>query len=261
MTGDRRGPVEVTVEIDGEEIVAGTMRITERRGQSMTFEYAPNYLAQLRAYPLDPVLPPGTGVFQPPAGASVFTAFADAAPDRWGQNLMRRAEERRARNEGTSARRLGQADFLLGTRDDLRQGAIRFRDPLTLSYYTSGPYGVPAVIELRHLLAEVDRLGHVVDVGDDDVTDLILAGSSLGGARPKAAVCLPDSQLAIAKFPHSGSDEWDVAAWEMVENELAGRSGISAARAQLVSVSKRNVIVIERFDRIAGGRVRSTSAA
>jgi hypothetical protein len=105
VAGGQRGPVEVTVEIGGEELVAGTMRITERRGQSMTFEYAQNYLADVRAYRLDPVLPLSTGVFQPPAGASVFNAFADAAPDRWGQNY-------------------GSSGMRVGVRGDLSRGVL-----------------------------------------------------------------------------------------------------------------------------------------
>ena len=89
MANEHRPPVDVTVEVDGDELVAGTMRVTERRGQSMTFEYDRDYLADSRAYALDPALLLGTDVFQPPAGAQIFNAFSDSAPDRWGQDLMR----------------------------------------------------------------------------------------------------------------------------------------------------------------------------
>ena len=259
MANEHRPPVDVTVEVDGDELVAGTMRVTERRGQSMTFEYDRDYLADSRAYALDPALLLGTGVFQPPAGAQIFNAFSDSAPDRWGQDLMRRQEEQRARKERVASRRLGPADFLLGTRDDLRQGALRFRDPPTRRYYADTRQGVPALVDLGHLLSESERLAEGGDA-DADVKDLIAAGSSLGGARPKAAVRLPGGELAIAKFPRSGSDEWDVATWEMVENDLAHRSGISVASAQLLAVGNRKVIVVKRFDRQDGRRVGFASA-
>ena len=43
-----REPVEVTVELDGRETVAGTLWIHERGGQSATFRYAGSYLARSR---------------------------------------------------------------------------------------------------------------------------------------------------------------------------------------------------------------------
>ncbi|MHB1501431.1 MAG: hypothetical protein ACYCYK_09770 [Candidatus Dormibacteria bacterium] len=49
-----REPVEVTVEIDGDGLVAGVLRVHDRRGQSATFAYSEGYLRDPRAYPLDP---------------------------------------------------------------------------------------------------------------------------------------------------------------------------------------------------------------
>lgn len=259
MAIQRRPPVEVTVEISGQEILVGTLRVTERREQSMTFEYDRDFLGDSRAYSLDPVLPLGSGVFQPVVGSSIFNAFSDTAPDRWGQNLMRRQEDQRARMAGTTARRLGPADFLLGVRDDLRQGALRFRTAGTHIYFAGGKHGVPSLVNLGRLLAQAERFedsGYV----DADIADLIDAGSSLGGARPKAMVRLAEGHLAIAKFPRSSSDEWDIAAWEMVEHELARRSGIVVAPAQQRDVAGRKIFVVERFDRQGDHRVGFASA-
>jgi hypothetical protein len=49
-----------------------------------------------------------------------------------------------------------------------------------------------------------------------DIADLIDAGSSLGGARPKAAITNASGRLTIAKFPRGSSDQWDAPAWEEV---------------------------------------------
>jgi serine/threonine-protein kinase HipA len=57
----------------------------------------------------------------------MFSAFADSAPDRWGENLMRREERERARVAAATPRTLSKADFLLGVRDDTHTGT-RFRD-------------------------------------------------------------------------------------------------------------------------------------
>jgi len=74
-----RDPIEVTVEIDGAELTAGTLWIHERGGQSATFRYADSYLAHPAAYELDPALPKGAGVFHTAPGAALFGAFADSA--------------------------------------------------------------------------------------------------------------------------------------------------------------------------------------
>ncbi len=254
-----REPVQVTVEVDGQEVVAGTLWIHERGGQSATFRYADEYLANPYSYDLDPVLPRSSGMFQTSIGKPMFSAFADSAPDRWGENLMRREERERARAADATPRTLRKADFLLGARDDSRQGAIRFRRPGTRTYYSSHYRAVPRLNAMPRLLNAVDHLNAEGRV-DSDIKDLIDAGSSLGGARPKAAVTDNSGRLAIAKFPRSGSDDWDVARWEKVELNLARRAGLNAAESELVQVGGRHVLVVDRFDREDGQRIGFVSA-
>ena len=253
-----REAVEVTVEIDGQEFIAGTLWLHELRAQSSTFRYADSYLASPVSYDLDPVLPKSAGIFQSASGKPLFSAFADTAPDRWGKNLMRREERERAAAAHSTARSLRDADFLLGVRDDARQGAIRFRRPGTRAYYSTHRGAVPRLIELPRLLHAVDHLDD--DADSRDLRDLIDAGSSLGGARPKAAVIDSSGQLAIAKFPRSDSDEWDVAGWEEVELRLARRAGLTVSESVLSEAAGRHVLVVHRFDRSAGRRVGFASA-
>lgn len=151
-------PAEVTVQISGRDLVAGTLWIHERGGQTATFRYADAYLASPDSYALDPALPKSSGLFHTPPGKAMFNAFADSAPDRWGENLMRRAERERARAAAATPRALSSADFLLGVRDDVRQGAIRFRQPGTSNYYSQHEHAVPRLIELPKLLRAVDHL-------------------------------------------------------------------------------------------------------
>ncbi|WP_239308702.1 HipA N-terminal domain-containing protein, partial [Frankia sp. Cj3] len=197
-----RDPVEVTVEIDGQETAAGTLWLHDRGGQSATFRYADAYLTNPAGYDLDPALARAAGVFHTPPGSAIFNAFADSAPDRWGENLMRRAERERARAAAATPRTLGKADFLLGVRDDTRQGGVRFRQPASATYYSTHRHAVPRLIDLARLLRAADHVRTEGDV-DRDLADLIDAGSSLGGARPKAAVRDASGRLSIAKFPRS----------------------------------------------------------
>ncbi|MBO0804411.1 MAG: type II toxin-antitoxin system HipA family toxin [Nocardiopsaceae bacterium] len=255
----RRDPVEVTVEVGGRELVAGTLWVHERGQQAASFRYSGSYLASPDGYALDPVLPKSSGVFHTPPGKAMFSAFADSAPDRWGENLMRRAERERARTASATSRTLSKADFLLGVRDDARQGAIRFRRPGTSSYFSAHEHAVPRLIELPRLLRAVDHL-HAEDPAERDLKDLIAAGSSLGGARPKAAVTDGAGRLAIAKFPRSGSDEWDVAGWEEVQLRLARRAGLTVADSELALIAGRRVLIVNRFDRRNGNRTGFSSA-
>ena len=124
MTGD----IEVFV-ADGERnILAGRMYPHLRRGsESASFIYDDEYLANPGAYQLDPALPLVTGTLQTPVGRALFGGFADSLPDRWGRTLIQRAERARAQAAATAPRSMSEIDLLLGVRDDLREGALRFR--------------------------------------------------------------------------------------------------------------------------------------
>jgi serine/threonine-protein kinase HipA len=254
------GPVEVHVVLPGgDQVHAGTIRFHEKGAvASATFTYADDYLSNPRAYTLDPTLPLDAGAHQTPPGMAVFPAMGDSAPDRWGRNLMRRAEKERARALGVTPRTLLESDFLLGARDDLRQGALRFQTP-------GGPFlappseGVPKLVSLPRLLDLSDRLSDH-DLRDRDLADLVDAGGSLGGARPKAAVDLGDGVLGIAKLPRRGSDEWDVMGWEKTTLDLAEAAGLQIPRSRLIQIRGRGVLVVERFDRDQSTRLGYVSA-
>lgn len=255
MVADRA--VEVTVDLAGSEVVVGTMWPHDK---SSTFRYAADYLAHPRAYALDPALPLSSATTHTPPGKVLPNAFSDAAPDRWGQNLARRAERERAATVDTTPRTLSAVDFLLAVNDVLRQGALRFRRPGTSEYFTSSPTGVPREVSLTSLLRTTDQLvGHEYS-SPSDLRDLIAAGSSLGGARPKAAVLNSRGVLTIAKFPRRGSDEWDVIGWEAATLDLARSAGISVPRSRLILVGGRRVLLVERFDRTGDRRWGYVSA-
>jgi serine/threonine-protein kinase HipA len=142
---------------------------------------------------------------------------------------------------GASFRACGQPDSCERSRPDGQTG------------------GVPKLVALPTLLDASDRLSSD-DPDSQDIRDLVDAGSSLGGARPKASVLTNHGELAIAKFPHRGGDEWDVPGWEKLLADLAVRAGITVAPAELVQVQGRNVLVSRRFDRDGGRRVGFASA-
>lgn len=225
----------------------------------MTFAYDPSYLARGDAYALDPELPLVTGSSTTAVGKRIFGAFSDSAPDRWGRKLIARSEARRVEREGGGQRTFGEFEFLLGVRDDARQGALRFASPKNGEYLAPGSTGVPPLIELPQLLSAAGRLDQGLE-DDEDLQLLLKGGSSLGGARPKAHVISRSGRLAVAKFPSPSTDDWDVIRWEAVALELAGRSGVLVPAHELLLIDDRPVLVLDRFDRAEGTRIGYASA-
>ncbi len=252
--------IEVVVAIDHEDVLAGRL-FSHRRGgrESASFAYDASYLAREEAYALDPSMPLVQGALQTPVGLHMFRAFADAAPDRWGRTLITRAEKRRAAAEGGTARTLGEIEFLLGVRDDLRQGSLRFRDPDTGAFLASNDSGVPQLTGLAKLLQAAEHL-EADEETEVELRDLLRGGSSLGGARPKAHVIDSVGRVAIAKFPSSRYDTWNVTAWEGVSLDLARQAGIRVPDWQLLHISDRSVLVVNRFDRDGDRRIGYASA-
>jgi serine/threonine-protein kinase HipA len=252
--------IDVVAQIGGEDVPAGRLWAHRRgRVESATFAYLPAYLAHGERYELDPQLPMLGGQQQTPAGRALFGAFSDAAPDGWGRRLIQRNELHRARELGAARRNIAEIDYLLGVRDDLRQGALRFRDPETGAYVAEHRSGVPHLIEMRRLLAAAEQLERD-DASDEDLRLLLEGGSSLGGARPKAHVIDEQDRLGIAKFPAPAGDEWDVVSWEAVALTLARDAGLQVPRFELHRIDGKAVLVVERFDRERQMRLGYVSA-
>jgi len=248
--------VEVLAGCEGEARLVGQAHFTRTRGQiSTTFLYDPGYLAG-DGTSIDPALPLVSGA-QHQAG--LVRAFADSAPDRWGRNLIEKAERARARAESRAPRRLDDLDFLLGVSDDTRQGTLRFRLPGD-GEFLGKPSSVPQLVSLPELLRAADEVASDDDPGRALKQLLDTGTTGLGGARPKASVRLEDGSLAIAKFPH-GSDQWDVMAWEATALDLMQAAGIGTPRRRLVRVGGRSVLILRRFDRTeTGARIGYISA-
>ena len=251
--------VDVYVQIADADVLAGRLW-SHRRGrtESATFRYVPEYLSSRDAYELDPLLPLEDGQLQTPVGRPIFGAFSDCAPDRWGRRLIDRAETRRTGAEGGAERSFGEIDYLLGVRDDLRQGALRLRDPDTGTFLADEHGGVPHLVELARLLTAAEHVERD-EASDEDIQVLLRGGSSLGGARPKAHVIGQDGRIAIAKFP-SPNDDWDVVRWEAVALEVARRSRISVPAWNLHTLDGKAVLIIDRFDRLGKQRIGYVSA-
>lgn len=249
----------VHVDLDGTPHLAGRLWTRVSRGrESASFEYDAQWLQSSR-FALDPSLTLGRGAFHTQQGRALFGAVGDSSPDRWGRNLINRAERRRARAAGRNPRTILEVDYLLGVSDETRLGALRFSETTGGEFLASAvTHPVPPLVALPHLLQASAHVEADTD-SDEDLQLLLAPGSSLGGARPKASVRGKRGELLVAKFP-SATDDHDVVRWEALALTLAGRAGIPVPRHRLETIAGRRVIILERFDRTGPVRIPTLSA-
>ncbi|MFO1058015.1 MAG: HipA domain-containing protein [Dongiaceae bacterium] len=169
----------------------------------------------------------------------VFGALRDAGPDYWGRLVIERHAGRT---------RLGELDYLLESPDD-RAGALGFglgREP------PAARRRFNRTIELARLQGIADALVHGETIGPGDpaavqVQELLLLGTSMGGARPKTVV--EDAEgLWLAKFG-TPQDRWNMARVEHAMLVLGRSLGIAVADSRVVEVGGRDVLLVKRFDR------------
>ncbi len=195
--------IEVYVDLDGQTHLVGRLwsRLSKGR-EGASFGYDAAWLASPLRFPLEPALSLDTGSHHTGQGHSLFGGLGDSSPDRWGRMLMKRMERRIARREGRAPRALMEIDYLLMVDDAVRPGALRFKEAGSERFLASVGPKIPPLVYLSKLLAASDRV--VADnESDEDLRLLLAPGSSLGGARPKAAVADSNGHLHIAKFPHA----------------------------------------------------------
>ncbi len=250
----------VSIALGTENYLVGRLWCHNRKGrESASFEYDKGWFKHPECFALEPALALTSGAFHTLPVQSLFGAMGDSAPDRWGRVLMRRAENQRAKDVSEVPRTLGEVDFLLGVYDEARQGALRF------SHRPEGPFlsakpktSIPPLVDLPKLLSATE---HFLDDEEsaEDLRILLAPGSSLGGARPKASVRDHEGNLAIAKFPHK-DDDFNIVLWEAVALVLAQKSGLHIPAWRLENILDKDLLLIQRFDRVGQQRIPFLSA-
>lgn len=248
--------LEVWLDCDlGPPCLVGTL--AHDRGQ-IRFHYERAWLADPRAFALDPALSLDDAPFFPKPELGNFGIFLDSSPDRWGQTLMKRREALLAKDEKRAPRTLYAWDFLMGVQDLTRQGALRFRLSGTTEFLGHEKMAAPPITTLRELEAIAYQLSSRriddLDALRKWLTVLVAPGASLGGARPKANFTEADGSLWISKFP-ARDDDRDIGAWEHVVHGLARMAGVDVPPAKSVRLNNEfHTFCVARFDRIRGAR-------
>jgi serine/threonine-protein kinase HipA len=222
-----------------EPVVAG--KLTAAEGKTYVFNYGKSYLERDAAISLyDGELPLKPGLLPLPSGLSIPGCIRDGAPDAWGRRvLLNRLLGGQGRNADPAE--VDELTYLLESGSD-RIGALDFQLSAT-EYVPRSPIGV----SLEELLRSAEKVEKGVPLSAD-LDEALLHGSSIGGARPKALI-EDHTKKYIAKFS-SATDLYSIVKAEFVAMRLAEHCGLDVAKVKLTSSMGKDVLLVERFDRI-----------
>jgi serine/threonine-protein kinase HipA len=232
---------------NSQTLLAGELVVTDPDVQGRLqgqFRYSSDYLDHSQAFALDPIhLPLKAENFnadRPHSG--VHGVFEDSLPDDWGRRILARRYQLERKQQ--------RVPQLLALLEGQGMGALSYSLDNTFPEKGKDVDG-RHLAELHYLAEKFEEDATSVN---EDLALLFRAGSSPGGARPKALIKDRD-HLFLAKFA-SIRDQFDVVALEAATMELARRAGVNTAPTKLVPCGNRKALLVERFDvaTVAKGR-------
>ena len=228
-------------------VVAGRL---DRANEKYFFTYGRSYLDRSNAIPIyTPELPLSHDRIEPVDPMPMANAIRDALPDAWGRRVVatRLVEARGLRLKGD------QLEDAIDEIDELtfglESGSNRFG---ALDFQASSDQYVERAARpesLETLVNAAERIEKQLPISDD-LSNALLRGASIGGARPKAYIEDEHGQY-LAKFS-SADDDYDVMKAEYVAMRLAGLAGLDVPRVATTRVMGNDILLIERFDRERG---------
>ena len=224
------------------------------RVRRVAFRYRAAYLDHPRAFALDPVALPlrrGEVDFRCDGGVPGF--LDDHLPDDWGRKVLAGA----AFHAGDERFDANCVSDLMGRMGHSQIGALSFVAPGAAPRYESGA-PLSALRELEEEALRTDGAppsrGTGPDMDGSFLLRLLLAASSVGGARPKALV-FDDGGRYLAKFNRRRTDDYNHARVELACLDMARAAGIEAARGRVVACGPgRDALLLHRFDVSEQGR-------
>lgn len=229
---------------DGVRLHAGELACSDADAQgryASAFRYTPAYLADPRTFPLDPAnLPLTPGEFPASRLETPLLVLEDALPDDWGRRLLilRHGLPRGRQSE----------PWLLHAQAGQGLGALSFLPPGSTAQPEDDSAALLDLGALMDAARQLEQHGEV----DDRHRLLLAAGSSPGGARPKALV-KDEHGHWIAKFS-SRRDDVDVVGLEAASLELARLAGLEVPEFRLENLAVgRRALLVKRFDLTGNG--------
>lgn len=220
-----------------EPVVAGRL---DRDGERLLFTYGASYRRRNNAVPLyEPELPLQPGVIAPINGLTMASCIRDGSPDAWGRRvIINRLTGRRP--EAAGVLEIGELTFLLQSGSD-RIGALDFQ--ASAKEYVPRLAAQASLDELMEAAAHIERGVPLPPALDQALNHR----TSIGGARPKALI-EDGAKKFIAKFSAT-NDTYSVVKAEFLAMKLAAASGLDVASVSMTRAARKDVLLIERFDR------------
>ena len=229
-----------------------------RGNETYRFSFSKDWLSKHGDIFLSEDLRNFTGIQYTRPGQDIFSCFSDALPDRWGRTLLNRREQIAAKEEKRPVKHLSSFDYLIGIDDFSRMGGFRFSETPDGKFINCEQnLKVPPLANVRELLQAAQE----IEASEEKhtlpekkwINQLIIPGTSLGGARPKASIIDEDGRLTIAKFP-SRKDLYDIAKWEHLAHVMAKKAGMNVAETRTIPGTEYNILLSKRFDRTPEGK-------
>lgn len=237
-------------------IFVGTIFIDSIKGKDIySFQYDDEYLKNpsIRVN-FDPDISLYKGSQYPNNSTGIFMFLSDLMPDRWGKLLL----QHNFKIEKISKNLLQNSDYLLYVNDVTRMGGFRLSLDKKTFVSNDSNLSIPHYIYLNKIEQAAIEFYKNKET-QKWLQELMYAGSSLGGARPKANVYDNSNNLYIAKFP-TPTDEYDVEAFEAVSYEIAKLLGIDVSEFKTEILSKYGTTFLtKRFDRCLNKRIHYQS--
>jgi len=224
-----------------EPVVCGRVDLV---GGLYHFTYGRSYLARKDGMPIWlPELPLEERVIIPEAPAIIAGSLRDAAPDQWGRKVvLNRQFDMRGKEVDTGE--LDELNYMLMSGSD-RIGSLDFQ---------ASPREYVSRVQLDATLQDLLNAADSVERGiplSPELDEALHHGTSIGGARPKAQL-VDGGRKLIAKFS-SPKDTHNVVRGEYLAMRLARIVGLKVATVEIARVEKKDVLLVERFDRVRRG--------
>lgn len=221
-------------------VVAGKLT---QEGKTLVFNYGQSYLDRPNKISIyEPELPLNSGELPLRGNLTMPACIRDGSPDAWGRRVIIN-KKYGVIGSAIDQYQLDELTFLLESGSD-RIGALDFQ----LSPTEYQPRLAPNA-DLEELIESAERVEKGIPL-TQALDQALFHGSPIGGARPKALI--EDSEgnkKYIAKFS-STTDLYSVIKAEYIAMKLAKLAGLDVANVRLEKSSKKDVLLIERFDRV-----------
>jgi serine/threonine-protein kinase HipA len=220
----------------------GQLRLVDA-GKGVSLQYGADWLASGFPISEDLIL---TDIEQLPRWKGMAVgAVDDARPDRWGERVIQYLDR---------PARLSLMEYLFYAGDD-RFGALGVSTSAD-AYLPRPKSPLPRLAQAQELCEVVRKVSAKEPVSDIE-RQMLAAGGSFGGAKPKALIDIAGAQWVIKFF---NNEPIDLPLIEHASMTLAKLADITVAETQVVPLLGEHALAVRRFDRHGDTRIHCISA-